>query len=182
MVCQATAAELARIDHQGPILLYRIMKVVKPLWARARATHPASSLKLLFNKLLGTWRCLFLHLFSNKFLCSPFARRPPPEVGPPERFRALISLLRIAEGLRCNDIVSSIDPSFGNFDANKTGIQSGGSGRKGGGEGVSFNKPLSPRVEEADNLDWLKLNEPDKRPVYTTNSFKGILDLLLKPS
>jgi hypothetical protein len=78
----------------------------------------------------------------------------------------LISLLRIAEGLRCNGIVSLIDPSFGNFDANKTGIQSGGSGGAGGGR-VSFNKPLSPRVEEADNLDdWLKLNQLDKRPVY----------------
>ncbi len=60
--------------------------------------------------------------------------------------------------------MSLIDPSFGNFDDNKTGIQSGGSG--GGGGQVSFNKPLSPRVEEADNLDWLKLNQPDKRPVY----------------
>jgi hypothetical protein len=48
-----------------------------------------------------------------------------------QRFGALISLLRIAEGLRFNDIVSLIDPSFGNFEANQMGIQSGGSGKGG---------------------------------------------------
>jgi hypothetical protein len=53
-------------------------------------------------------------------------------------------------------------------------------GQEGRGGEVSFNKPLSPRVEEANNLDWLKLNQPtgQKTSIQLTNSFKGILDLL----
>jgi hypothetical protein len=52
--------------------------------------------------------------------------------------------------------------------------------RGGGGRFHLINLSLSPRVEEANNLDWLKLNQPtgQKTSIQLTNSFKGILDLL----